>query len=138
MGTKEIAMLYSTKIPYEITTHRYENENFILTSDHYYNQHIINILNYNNTSINNYRNTTFIYEFKTPIIPKMIHFKRDDTTANYALNVYYWNDNTLQWILLKELTVKKINVIDETFDIDIKTTKIKIVYPKRRERYTKF
>lgn len=128
-------MLYSTKMPYEITTHRYENENFILTSDHYYDQHIMNILNYDDAGINNYRNTTFIYEFKNSIIPKAIHFKRDADTMNFTLGIYYWDDSTSQWILLKKATVGAITVIDETFDIDIKTTKIKIVSPGRGQFY---
>lgn len=126
-------MLYSTKIPYKITSHRYENENFILTSDHYYDQHIMNILSYDDSGINNYNSTTFIYEFKTPIVPKVIHFKRSADTMNFALGIYYWDDNTSQWILLKKATVGMITTIDETFDIDIKTTKIKIVSPGRSQ-----
>lgn len=126
-------MLYSTKIPYEITTHRYENENFILTSDHYYDQHIMNILNYDDAGIKNYCNTTFIYEFKNSIIPKVIHFKRQTDTANFILEIYYWDETTSQWILLKQSTVGQIGSINETFDTNIKTTKIKIVSPGRSQ-----
>ena len=95
-------MLYTTEYPYNITANTHETDNIKITINTKYSSlnNVLRLLRYSTESTFAYF-YDMIYEFKTQtIIPKVVHYRNNDTCVNAKISVYGYDNNTNKYELL--------------------------------------